>query len=283
MSDVQDGEDIPQPDRSRAARGQFREPPVEHQFKPGTSGNPRGRPKKTKVPTTQSVGLMDQPTVAMLLQEAHRPVMIRENGRVVSLPVIQAVFRMIGLNAMKGDRFAQKHFLDLVRSVEEKDLKERTEQLQGAVEYKSGWSQLIEYEKANGLPASNPLPHPDDIILDAKGGFYFAGPITSEEKRDYDEGASHLKKIQAEVTFESEKYQSARGSKDKASRLERWHWLQGMFDGLNDNLPPRYQMTLENRSFSPGATRPGDRMRGDLPWQSSGEFNWKVRKPPGPQ
>jgi hypothetical protein len=31
--------------------GNYRKPPKEHQFKPGKSGNPRGRPKKKLSPT----------------------------------------------------------------------------------------------------------------------------------------------------------------------------------------------------------------------------------------
>lgn len=43
------------------SRGRGGEPPIEHRFKPGQSGNPGGRPKKT--PSLREVGLrlMDEP------------------------------------------------------------------------------------------------------------------------------------------------------------------------------------------------------------------------------
>jgi hypothetical protein len=96
----------------------YGKPPVEHRFKKGLSGNPLGRAKgkgDNKPPLRSS----DRPTQNMLLDEAYRPVRLREGEDVIELPAIQAVFRAMGVAALKGNRFAQKTLAELVQKVEQ--------------------------------------------------------------------------------------------------------------------------------------------------------------------
>ena len=67
----------------------YGKPPQEHRFQPGRSGNPRGRPSRKK-PTPDS-----DPTLAMLGLGgiAFEPVKVTQNGKVVSMPAIEAVQR----------------------------------------------------------------------------------------------------------------------------------------------------------------------------------------------
>lgn len=55
----------------------------------------------------------------MLLEEAYRTVTVREGEKLVELPVIKAVFRSLGVSAMKGNRLAQTAMSELVRDIEE--------------------------------------------------------------------------------------------------------------------------------------------------------------------
>jgi hypothetical protein len=83
----------------------YRKPPVASQFKPGTSGNPRGRPK----------GVRSKKTVGeIFLKEASRKIPVIIDGRKLKMPAIDAVIRSIFALAMKGDVRSQKLILEKV-------------------------------------------------------------------------------------------------------------------------------------------------------------------------
>src|SRR5262245_56920944 len=75
----------------------YGKPPAEHQFKKGRSGNPLGRPRKpTSAKSVNRNSFGAQPANQYLLQEAYRPVLVREGEQTIELPAIQAVFRAMG-------------------------------------------------------------------------------------------------------------------------------------------------------------------------------------------
>lgn len=102
------------------------------------------------------------------------------------------------------------------------------------------------------------LDHPDDVILNLDtGDVKFTGPKTKEEKQRLDELLARRDEAQEEVNYNAEGYRRSRRPKDKASYLEDWHWVQRMFDVINDAVGPRYKAKLENRSYAEGASREG--------------------------
>jgi len=247
----------------------YRKPPAQHRFQKGKSGNPTGRPKKkagSATPKAKGLDFGAQPANQMLIEEAYRKVTVREGEQAIELPAIQAVFRAMGVAAIKGNRFAQRTLAELVRGVEEEDRKLRSEHMQAAIEYKHNWEQAIDHARRSGLPEPTPLPHPDDVIIDLKKAeVIYAGPMTSEEKRQWDRLTHRRDGAQQEVSYYAERYRRTRDPVRKAQWLEEWHAEQKLFDIINDNLPHHYRKELEDRSWAPGATRPGSQSRKQWP------------------
>lgn len=240
----------------------YGKPPVEHRFKKGQSGNPKGRVKgstnKQKVQTGNGTRAAEE----YLRQEAYRTVTLREDGQIIELPAIQAVFRAMGVAAMKGNRFAQKTMAELVTALEERDHQAHLELLESMIEYKHRWSDEIERCQKLGRPIPDPIPHPDDIIINPNtGDVRILGPQTKEQKARYDQARERRIEAQEEVSYFADLYRATADEALKQKYLEDWHWEQRMFDIINDAMPERYKMKLEDRSFRDGASRAGETMK----------------------
>lgn len=237
----------------------YGKPPAEHRFVKGRSGNPRGRPKGAKNKSSQvNTDYGRKPTEDFLLMEAYRPVTIREGEQVIQLPAIQAVFRALGVSAMKGNRLAQKTMAEMVQRTEAAHHQSKFELFSTMFDYKRHWDAEIERCRRLGLPDPQPVPHPDDIVLNVDtGDVKFFGPKTKEDKQRLDEFIARRDQAQEDVSYFADKYRRARDPKQKTFYLEEWHWEQRMFDIVNDAVGPRYKAKLENRSYAEGASREG--------------------------
>lgn len=235
----------------------YGKPPVKHRFQKGQSGNPNGRPKKAKRKAVNT-GFGMRAAEEYLRLEAYRPITIREGEKVIELPAIQAVFRAMGVAAMKGNRFVQKQLAEMVTRMEAQDHQSRMELFGKALDYKIAWDQEIARCRALGLPDPQPIPHPDDMVLDPNtGDVAIQGPQTKEQKARFEEALRRRGEAQEEVTYFAEKHRRARDAKMKARWLAEWHFEQRMFDIINEVLPKRYQAKLEHRSYAEGASRAG--------------------------
>ena len=175
----------------------YGKPPVGSRFKPGQSGNPRGRPKGAN---TRLPALNEERMKSIILEEAYRGITVRDGDRNVSVPIAQAVLRSLAINAVKGQHRAQRLFAELLAATERQNKALADEWLDVAMTYKIEWERELARRDRFGITdLPPPLPHPDHVKIDMRRGTArVVGPSTKEEKVEYDMW------IERRCTFEAE-------------------------------------------------------------------------------
>jgi hypothetical protein len=93
-------------------RAGYGKPPLHKQFRKGQSGNPGGRPRRAA----------SERAKALALREAYRTVTVKERGRVLALPAIQAILRSQIALAAKGNVQAQRAVLEAIQTIEHENV-----------------------------------------------------------------------------------------------------------------------------------------------------------------
>ena len=105
----------------------YKNPPVEHQFKKGKSGNPKGRPRKQRQPSSDlSLDIM-----ASLHRELAKTISVQENGQHRVITKLDAIFAQLVAQSVNGKPSQQKMLLSLLtQGKHETTVQETLEKLQ---------------------------------------------------------------------------------------------------------------------------------------------------------
>ena len=164
----------------------YRNPPIEHRFRKGVSGNTKGRPRKnralvsTKVDGRPGMGFEDR-IKSLAIEEAYRLITIREGDRVERIPVIQAILRKVAVAAANGNIRAQQNYLSLLIGAEADRRVAATQLLKTAIDYKERWHHVLAERARKGTTGPEPVPHPDVIIDYDTGEIRIDGPVLEEQ------------------------------------------------------------------------------------------------------
>ena len=105
----------------------YKNPPKEHQFKKGKSGNPKGRPRKKK----QSSSDTGFDLIASVHRELGKTISVQENGQHRKITKLDAFSAQLVAQSVNGKPSQQKMLLSLLTLHKHEETEQRTlEQLQ---------------------------------------------------------------------------------------------------------------------------------------------------------
>jgi Family of unknown function (DUF5681) len=211
----------------------YSKPPKHSRFKKGESGNPRGRPKRPRhaVPEMYEAGMK-----AILLQEAYRLVDIQEGGKKTRLPLIQVIIRRLGVSAAQGRSRPMRYYMELLRSIEEGNFSAYSAYAKAAIDYKEDVGKEFARRKELNPSEPDPVPHPDDIIVDmSTGAVEIRGPMREEEKVRWD----RIEDTEAEIVLLKEMLAEDPEDKFLRKELDRQRELRELYARAVPDYKPR--------------------------------------------
>ncbi len=180
------------------------------------------------------------------MEEAYRTIPIIEKGRRVTIPIMTAVLRAVAMNAAKGNNRAAHLLTALVGKTEAENNKLAKEAFGSAIDYKQAWTKELARRNRLGLKLPDPVPHPDDIILDARNmAFKIKGPWTKDEVPRYQLVAELLEVYEIINAENLEKLESIPEGPEKDKLRQTIKDDQILCSNLREHYGPRSERTKD--------------------------------------
>lgn len=174
----------------------------------------------------------------IVLEEACRIISVQDGGRLVDIPMAQAVIRSIAVNAAKWQHRAQRLFSQLLGTTEAARKKLHGAYFETALTYKVEWDRELQRRAAQGITTlPEPLPHPDQIVLDMDtGAVQLKGPLTCEKKAKLDAWKVKAHDVEIAVADLKENLEAETDPEERADILKHIGIGQRLLQQMTDVL-----------------------------------------------
>lgn len=245
-------------DGGRSAKVGPGSPPEKHRFKPGQSGNPKGRPRKESR-SAAKLNPLEQAFRDAFLEEANREITINEGGKQRTMTAHQGVVRSTVVSALKGSAHAQRTILQMGLEIERREQKAHSDLLGQALDLKQRLEVRRQLWIASGRREEDIPLHPDDIEIDPQTlEVRIHHAFTSEQLS----ARAELISARDEVLEWIARAESTLAEKEAGEELVQWglEFAQKQLPVLNAALPPRLR-----RDCLISATETGGKAAEELP------------------
>jgi hypothetical protein len=212
----------------------YGKPPKATRFRPGRSGNPKGRPRGSRTKRSGDAGT--ERLKAMVLEEAYRQIQVRDGDKLVEMSTVQAAVRSLSLSAVKGNQRSQRMLFDSVGAIESEQRQGRLATYEGFVDYQVRARKENAAARARGLPEPHVTPHPDHIVIDPiHGSVKIRGPFTPEEKVDWDKVRELRVYLEKQLADLEAQHQAGSGEEGLTERISALRSSIAKADAYLDN------------------------------------------------
>jgi len=213
--------------------GGYCRPPADKQFKPGQSGNPKGRPAKKRSKGSGHRHNLDPQDEFMA--EMLRPVQVRENDQLVEISAIRAVTRSLNLSALKGDVRAQIHLTKTFEAIRADRDAQSLALFEEAIEIQNWLYEKHKEAESHGTSLADDYPHPSDLLLDPIAlEVRINGPVSHDDHRIWDQARNQVADLAGELmTLNAKQHDGPLGAKDLDARRA----IQTQIHELNRMIP----------------------------------------------
>jgi hypothetical protein len=211
----------------------YGKPPEETRFKKGQSGNPKGRPKgaKTRPPDHDRLA-------SIFLEEAYREITLRDGGREVSVPMVQAAIRTQFVKSARGTARSAQVVLEMLRAIEDRKRHDHEEFLQAVITYKTECEAEIADRKRRGLPEPDLDIHPDHLVLDlVTGTVDLIKPLTDEERKLIENIQAITSELEVELDQHDRRLKRTRKPENAERIIKRIAHYENMLASFRSMLP----------------------------------------------
>ncbi len=171
----------------------YKSPPTHTRFKPGQSGNPKGRPKNVR--STASRRPDDLPEVTdVMLRQLEQIISVRDGDRLIEISVLEATIRAQQAAALKGSVRAQQQIIESARRAKDEEAAWLEQHHAFWTSFQVMQREELDKQIAAGEKDPQVYPHPDDIVLKRGKRVRIVGPLDEEHAKHFTE-SQHLRDL----------------------------------------------------------------------------------------